>query len=114
MQLRWTRFWIGMDLLLGAWIVALFWLAFHGYSHWWWPGLGLCFLYVLLRYSVLAIDHVRAWRLWALFDFAVWAIVGAMAFASEVGNPWAFWGLGLLLAHFAFVKWRARRWPRHL
>ena len=60
------------------------------------------------------LDHVRAWRLWALFDFAVWAIVGAMAFASEVGNPWAFWGLGLLLAHFAFVKWRARRWPRHL
>jgi hypothetical protein len=111
MQLRWKRFWMVLDVLMGAWVVVLFVVMFNGYD-WWWQGFGLCVLYMLLRYTVLAIDHARTWRLWALFDFLVWGVILAMAFLSEVGNPWAFWGMGLLIAHFVFFRWRARRWPR--
>jgi hypothetical protein len=112
MQLRWKRIWFGMDVTACVWIAVVFWLAFHGHGDWWWRGFGLVILYGLVRYAVLAIDHLRTWRLWALFDLMVWAIVIVMAFSAEAGNPWAFLSVSLLLAHFAFVKWRARRWPR--
>lgn len=59
------------------------------------------------------IDHVRTWRLWALLDFVVGAIVLAMAFRAEDGSPWGtVLGLGLLVGQLIFVKWRGRRWPR--
>lgn len=113
-RFRWKRFWFGMDVLLFAWLMTLFWLAAQGDLRWWSRGLTICMLYFVVRCAVLAFEHARTWRLWALFDFAVVAIALVLVFLSDVGDLSEFWGLGLFIAFLVFSIWRSRRWPRRL